>query len=157
MWPRPRLFILSSLVGIGTCLFLAPEPASPGPPFAQSADDAKIVPLDLKPGLWEFRIHTSNTDINDAADKAAMVELFKNYTPEQRKKAMADYDAQEIKSVEKRKAGSDRKSNHCPLKQDFISHIEAIGPNCPKQMSSTGQAFSMHIACKNADGTPGSV
>ena len=157
MLPRRTLFTLLSTIGIGACIFLLPEIGSPGYTFAQSAGDTKIVPLDLKPGLWELHIHTSNTDVSYAASKASMEELIKNYTPEQRAKAMADYEANERKAIEKRKAGSDRKSKQCPLKQDFVSHVEAIGPNCQKQISSTGQAFSMHIPCKNADGTSGYV
>jgi Protein of unknown function (DUF3617) len=154
---RKKLLILLSTVGIGACFFLPAEIGSPGRTFAQNAGDTKIAPLDLKPGLWEFHIHTSNTDVSYAASKASMVEITKNYTPEQRAKAMADYEVSENKAIADRKKGSDRKSNHCPLKQDFVSHIEAIGPNCPKQISSTGQEFNMHIACKNADGTPGYV
>ncbi len=157
MWSRPRLFILFLVVGVGFCLFLPPEIGLPGPTFAQNAGDTKIVPLDLKPGLWEFHIHTSNTDVSYADSKKSMEQLTKNYTPEQRAKAMADYEVSEKKAIADRKKGSDRKSNHCPLKQDFVSHIEAIGPNCPKQISSTGQEFNMLIACKNADGTPGYV
>jgi hypothetical protein len=157
MWSRPNLLILFAAVGVGTILFLLPEIGLPGHTFAQSASDVKIVPLDLKPGLWELKIHISNTDVSYAASKASMEQLTKNYTPAQRAKAMADYEEDERKAVEKRKAGSDRKSNHCPLKQDFVSKVEAIGPNCSKQISSTGQAFNMHVACKNADGTPGYV
>src|ERR1700721_2990614 len=70
---------------------------------------------------------------------------------------MADYETRENKAIADRKKGSDRKTNHCPLKQDFLAHVEATGPNCQKQISSTGQAFSMHIPCKNADGTSGYV
>src|ERR1700721_4371133 len=70
---------------------------------------------------------------------------------------MADYETRENKAIADRKKGSDRKTNHCPLKQDFLAHVEATGPNCQKQISSTGQAFNMHIACKNADGTSGYV
>jgi hypothetical protein len=154
---RRKFLIVLSTLGIGACLFLPAEIGSPGRTFAQTNGETKIVPLDLKPGLWEFHIHTSNTDVSYATSRAAMEQMTKNYTAEQRTKAMADYDTQELKAIADRKKGSDRKSNHCPLKQDFVSHIEAIGPNCPKQISSTGQAFSMHIACKNADGTSGSV
>jgi hypothetical protein len=157
MLSRPRLFILCSAVGAAACLFLPPEIGLPGHAFAQNASDTKIVPLDLNPGLWELRIHTSNTDVSYEASKKSMEEITKSYTPEQRAKAMADYEVNERKAVEKRKAGSDRKSNHCPLKQDFLAHVEATGPNCQKQISSTGQAFNMHIACKNADGTSGYV
>ena len=157
MLPRRKLFTLLTTLGVGAYLFLPAEIGSPGYSFAQNASDTKIVPLDLKPGLWEFHIHTFNTDVSYAASKASMVEMTKNYTPEQRAKAMADYEANERKAIEKRKAGSDRKSNHCPLKQDFLAHIEATGPNCSKQISSTGQAFNMHIACKLADGTSGYV
>jgi hypothetical protein len=155
MWSGRRLLIRFAAVVAGTGLFLMPEIGLPAHTWAQSAADTKIVPLDLKPGLWEFRIHVSNTDVSYAASKAAMEQLFKNYTPEQRAKMMADYDAQELKAIADRKKGSDRKSNHCPLKQDFVSHVEASGSSCSKQISSTGQAFNMHVACKNADGTPG--
>ena len=157
MLSRRRLVILIAAVVAGTGLFLMPEIGLPAHTLAQSAADTKIVPLDLKPGLWELRIHTSNTDVSYEASKKSMEEITKSYTPEQRAKAMADYEADERKAVEKRKAGSDRKSNHCPLKQDFVSKVEANGPNCSKQISSTGQAFTMHVACKNADGTSGYV
>jgi Protein of unknown function (DUF3617) len=155
MWSRRRLFILFSAVAAGACLFLALEIGLPAHTWAQSAADTKIVALDLKPGLWEFKIHTSNTDVSYATSKAAMEQLTKNYTPEQRAKMMADYDAQELKAIADRKKGSDRKSNHCPLKQDFVSKVEATGSSCAKQISSTGQAFTMRVTCKNADGTPG--
>jgi Protein of unknown function (DUF3617) len=152
---RRKLLIPSIAVALGISLLLLPGEIDTARMFAQTASDSKIVPLDLKPGLWELHIHTSNTDVSYAASKAAMEEMIKNYTPEQRKKMMADYEANELKAIEKRKKGTDRKSNHCPLKQDFVSHVEATGPNCQKQLSSTGQAFNMHIVCKNADGTPG--
>ena len=157
MLPPRKLLILLSILGVAAYFFLPAEIGSPGRTFAQTASDIKIVPLDLKPGLWEFHIHTSNTDVSYAASKASMVEMTKNYTPEQRAKAMADYETRENKAIADRKKGSDRKSNHCPLKQDFLAHVEATGPICQKQISSTGQAFSMHIACKLADGTPGYV
>jgi Protein of unknown function (DUF3617) len=155
MWSGRRLLIRISAVVAGTGLFLMPEIGLPAHTLPQSAADTKIVPLDLKPGLWEFKIHTSNTDVSYATSKAAMEQLTKNYTPEQRAKMMADYDAQELKAIADRKKGSDRKSNHCPLKQDFVSKVEATGSSCAKQISSTGQAFSMRVTCKNTDGTPG--
>ena len=154
---RSKLLVTLLAIGIAVGVFVPGLIDSPGHTFAQSASDTKIVPLDLKPGLWELHIHTSNTDVSYEASKKSMEEITKNYTPEQRAKAMADYEADERKAVEKRKAGSDRKSNHCPLKQDFVSKVEANGPNCSKQISSTGQVFNMHVACKNADGTSGFV
>jgi Protein of unknown function (DUF3617) len=157
MWAPRRALILFSVVGVGTCLFLTPEPASPGPNFAQNAGDTKIVPLDLKPGIWELKIHTSTTDVGYETSRKMMEQLTQNYTPEQRKKAMADFEADERKAIEKRRAGSDSKAKHCPLKQDFLSHIEQSGPNCSRQVSSTGQASSLRVACKNTDGTPGFV
>jgi uncharacterized protein DUF3617 len=153
---RRKLLIPLIATAFGASLLLLSEIES-GHTYAQSASDPKIVPLDLKPGLWELHIHTSNMDVNYAASKTAMEEMTKNYTPEQRAKAMADYNARELKAIADRKKGTDRKSNHCPLKQDFVSHVEASGPACSKQISSTGQAFNMHIACKAADGTPGYV
>src|SRR5271154_4341002 len=84
MWSGRRLLIRFAAVVAGTGLFLMPEIGLPAHTWAQSAADTKIVPLDLKPGLWEFKIHTSNTDVSYAASKAAMEQLFKNYTPEQR-------------------------------------------------------------------------
>jgi hypothetical protein len=45
----------------------------------------------------------------------------------------------------------------CPLRQDFVFKVEATGPTYSKQISSTGQEFRMHVACKAADGTPGYV
>jgi hypothetical protein len=154
---RRKTVILLLTMGIGACLFLPAEIGSPSYTFAQNAADAKIVPLDLKPGLRELHIHTSNTDVSYEASKKSMEEITKNYTPEQRAKAMAEYEANERKAIEKRKAGSDRKSNQCPLKQDFVSKVETNAPNCSKQISSTGQAFTMHVTCKNADGTLGYV
>lgn len=157
MLPRRKFLVVLSTLGIGSCLFLPAEIGSPGHTFAQTNGDTKIVPLDLKPGLWELHIHTSNTDVSYSTSRAAMEQMTKNYTAEQRTKAMADYDARELKAIANRKKRSDRKSNMCPLKQNFESHVEATGPTCSKQISSTGQEFSMHIACKAADGTPGYV
>jgi Protein of unknown function (DUF3617) len=152
-----KTVILLLTIGIGVCLLLSDGIGSPGHTFAQTTSDTKIVPLDLKPGLWEVHIHTSNTDVSYATSKAAMEEMTKNYTPDQRTKAMADYNARELKAIADRKKGTDRGSNHCPLKQDFVSHVEATGPTCSKQISSTGQTFNLHIACKAADGTSGYV
>jgi hypothetical protein len=87
MWSGRRLLIRISAVVAGTGLFLMPEIGLPAHAWAQSAADTKIVPLDLKPGLWEFCIHVSNTDVSYAASKAAMEQLIKNYTPEQRANA----------------------------------------------------------------------
>ncbi len=157
MLPRRKLFALLSMLAVAACLFLPAEIGSLGQTFAQNAADTKIVPLDLKTGLWELHIHTSNTDVSYEASKKSMEEITKNYTPEQHAKAMAEYETDERKAIEKRKAGSDQKSKRCPLKQDFVAKVEANGQNCSKQISSTGQAFTMHVACKNADGTPGFV
>jgi len=60
MLPRRKLLILLSILGVAACFFLPAEIGSPGRTFAQTASDIKIVPLDLKPGLWEFHIHTYN-------------------------------------------------------------------------------------------------
>ena len=154
---RPKLLIPLLAIGIATGVFVPDLIDSLGYTFAQTTNDPKIVPLDLKPGLWELHIHTSNSDVSYAASKAAMEEMTKNYTPEQRKKMMADYEARELKAIADRKKGTDRKYNHCPLKQDFVVKVEATGSACSKQISSTGQAFNMHVACKAADGTPGYV
>ena len=156
MLPR-KLLIPIIAIALWVSLLLLPGDTDSGHILAQTASDPKIVPLDLKPGLWELHIHTSNTDVSYAASKAAMEEMTKNYTPEQRKKMMADYEAKELKAIEQRKKGSDRKSNHCPLKQDFVFKVEATGSTCSKQISSTGQAFNLHVACRAADGTPGYV
>jgi hypothetical protein len=102
---RKKLLILLSTVGIGACFFLPAEIGSLGHTFAQTTSETKIVPLDLKPGLWEFHIHTSNTDVSYAAGKASMVEMTKNYTPEQRAKAMADYETRENKAIADREKG----------------------------------------------------
>ena len=156
MLPRLKLLLPMFAIAFGASLLLPGEIES-SHIFAQTASDPKIVPLDLKPGLWELHIRTSNTEVSYAASRKAMEEMTKTYTPEQRKKAMADYDVQELKAIADRKKGSDRKSNHCPLKQDFVSKVEANGPNCAKQVSSTGQAFNMRVTCKAADGTLGYV
>lgn len=153
---RRKLLIPFSAIVLGASLLLPAEIDS-GRTFAQSTGDTKIVPLDLKPGLWEVKIHISTTDVSYESSKKSMEQLTQNYTPEQRKKAMADFEADERKAIEKRRAGSDSKAKHCPLKQDFLSHIEQSGPNCSRQVSSTGQASSLRVACKNTDGTPGWV
>lgn len=156
--PRRKLLIPVLILTVGTCLFLPIGIGSLGLTFGQNGSDSpKIVPLDVKPGLWELNIHKSNTDFSYATSKAAMEQLTKNYTPEQRAKIMADYETRELKAIADRKKGTDKKSNMCPLKQDFVFNISATGQTCSQKIYSTGQAFNLHVACKAADGTPGYV
>ncbi len=123
----------------------------------KTADEPKIVPLDLKKGLWEVDRHASNTDVSYAASEASMEQITKNYTAEQRAKAMADYKANEEKAIAQRKKGSDAKFKWCPLKQQIESKVEATGTKCSKQISSTPQQFTMQVTCTNADGSAGYV
>jgi len=145
------------VAGIVACLFLSGGIALPGRVSAQNGSESpKIVPLDLKLGLWEVRVHTSTTDLDYSAGEAAVEQLYKNYTPEQRAKGMADLRAEEMKTAEKQKWGSDGKARYCPLKQDFESTSEAGGGSgCSRAVSSTGQELNMHIMCKAADGKLG--
>ena len=85
-----------------------------------------------------------------------MESLFRNATPEQRAKSMADLRAQEAATVAKQQRGTDRKTTSCPLNQGFESKVEiAAGPNCSRTTSSTAERLSLHISCRAPDGTPG--
>jgi hypothetical protein len=151
-----RSLILALTVSGGAFLFLRGRTSGPDSVLAQKGnDDVKIVPLDVKPGLWEVQMHSSNTDVSYAASEAAMEQMTKTYTAEQRDKAMADYKVNEQKAIANRKKGTDRQYKWCPLKQDFEWKVQATGPNCSKQVSSTAQQFRMQVACKADDGTAG--
>lgn len=151
-----RGLILALTVSAGLFLFLRGQIGLPGRALAQKgSDDVKIIPLDVKPGLWEVEMHSSNTDVSYAASEAAMEQMTKTYTAEQRAKAMADYKVSEAKAIANRKKGSDRTFKWCPLKQDFEWKVEATGAKCSKQVSSTAQQFTMQVACKADDGTTG--
>jgi hypothetical protein len=123
----------------------------------KATDDAKIVPIDLKKGLWELDMHSSNTDVSYAASEASMEQITKTYTAEQRSKAMAEYKANEAKAIANRKKGTDRKYKWCPLKQDIEWKVEATGGKCSKQVSSSPQQFTMQVSCKADDGSTGYV
>jgi hypothetical protein len=102
-------------------------------------------------------VHTSTTDLSYTAQEASVEKgVYGSTTPELRAKGMAELRAQEQKTIDKQKKGSDKQSRSCPFKQDFMATVTNVGGvNCTKKISSTGQALNMHVTCKAEDGSAG--
>ncbi len=122
---------------------------------AQNGDEPKIVELDLKKGMWEVEVHTSNIDVNYDKSEAALQPLMQNYTAEQRAKMMADVKKDEAKKIASRAKGSDNKSRKCPLNQGFISKVNATGKDCTRHVTSTPQQLVLQVSCHADDGGQG--
>jgi hypothetical protein len=109
--PFQKLSFLALVAGIVACLFLPGGIGLPDRGLAPNGSDSpKIVPLDLKSGLWELSVHTSTTDLDYAGNEAAVELNWKSLTPEQRAKAIADLKAAELKTVEQQKKARTRKA-----------------------------------------------
>jgi hypothetical protein len=125
---------------------------------APQEDGYEAMPhLDLKPGLWELKVHNSTIRPRTIIDTPELEKQLEKLTPEERKKAIANAQTVADQSRDLSAKGSDGKGNRCLKPQDFQNNellkLDAQASSCKRTVTSTEQKVSIQYACPKQTGT----
>jgi hypothetical protein len=113
--------------------------------------------LDLKPGLWELKVHNSTIMPRTIIDTPELEKQLEKLTPEERKKAIANAQTAADQSRELSAKGSDGTGNRCLKPKDFQNNellkMNAQSSACKRTVTSTAQKVSIQYACPKQTGT----
>ncbi len=113
--------------------------------------------LDLKPGLWEFAVHTSTLRPRTIIDTPELEKKLETLPAEDRKRAIANAQLSADQSRELSAKGSGGKSNRCVALKDIQTNellkFNAQDAECRRTVTSTSQKISIEYACPKKSGS----